>query len=118
MRLFAMTGGLNEQTGLEMGMIGSRIAHYDVLSRIGAGGMGEVYRARDLRLQREVAIKILPSAVSSGPEERERLKREARALAALNHPNIVTVYSVEEEAGTAFVTMELLEGETLDAIVA
>lgn len=99
-------------------MIGSRIAHYDVLARIGAGGMGEVYRARDLKLQREVAIKILPSAVSSGTEERERLKREARTLAALNHPNIVTVYSVEEEAGTHFVTMELLEGETLDTIIA
>src|SRR5262245_59023901 len=99
-------------------MIGTNLAHYEVLARIGAGGMGEVYRARDLRLDREVAIKILPSGMTSGPEQRERLQREARMLAALNHPNIVTVYSVEEEAETHFVTMELLEGETLDAIVA
>ena len=99
-------------------MIGRKLAHYEVLNRIGAGGMGEVYRARDLRLQREVAIKILPSEMSSGSEERARLQREARTLAALNHSNIVTVYSVEEEAGTHFVTMELLEGETLDKILA
>ena len=99
-------------------MIGSKVAHYEILARIGAGGMGEVYRARDLRLHREVAIKFLPSELPSGSEERERLKREARTLAALNHPNIVTVYSVEEAAGTHFVTMELLEGETLDSIVA
>jgi serine/threonine protein kinase len=98
-------------------MIGSRVAHYEVIARIGAGGMGEVYRARDLRLEREVAIKFLPSALPSS-EERERLKREARTLATLNHPNIVTVYSVEEDAGTHFVTMELLEGETLAAIIA
>jgi serine/threonine protein kinase len=100
-----------------MGMMGRRIAHYEVLAKIGAGGMGEVYRARDLRLQREVAIKFLSSALPAGSEERERLKREARALASLNHPNIVTVYSVEEEDGTHFVTMELLEGEALDTIV-
>ena len=68
-------------------MIGRKLAHYEVLARIGAGGMGEVYRARDLRLQREVAIKILPSELPSGCEELERLKREARTLAALNHPN-------------------------------
>jgi len=101
-----------------MGLSGKKLAHYEVLSKIGAGGMGEVYRARDLKLQREVAIKILPSDLPSGNEERERLKREARNLAALNHPNIVTVYSVEEDDGTHFVTMELLEGETLDSIVA
>ena len=99
-------------------MIGRKLAHYEVLARIGAGGMGEVYRARDLRLQREVAIKILPSELPSSWEERERLKREARTLATLNHPNIVTVYSVEEADGTHFVTMELLDGETLDKIVA
>ena len=98
-------------------MIGKKLAHYEVLARIGAGGMGEVYRARDLKLQREVAIKILPSALTPGSHERERLKQEARTLAALNHPNIVTVYSVEEEDGIHFVTMELLEGESLDAIV-
>jgi len=95
-------------------MIGRRIAHYEILGKIGAGGMGEVYRARDLNLQREVAIKILPSEMPAGTDERERLKREARTLAALNHPNIVTVYSVEEHDGVHFVTMELLEGESLD----
>ena len=99
-------------------MIGRKLAHYEVLARIGAGGMGEVYRARDLRLQREVAIKILPSELPSGWEERERLKLEARTLAALNHPNIVTVYSVEEVDGIHFVTMELLDGQTLDKILA
>jgi hypothetical protein len=80
--------------------------------------MGEVYRARDRKLQREIAIKILPSGLASGAEEQERLRREARTLAALNHPNIVTVYSVEEAAGTHFVTMELLAGETLATILA
>src|SRR5262245_28316018 len=108
---------MSPETGA-IGMIGKKLAHYEVLARIGAGGMGEVYRARDLRLQREVAIKILPSELPAGWEERERLKHEARTLAALNHPNIVTVYSVEEVEGTHFVTMELLDGQTLDKIVA
>ncbi len=69
-------------------MIGRELAHYEILASIGAGGMGEVYRARDRKLQREVAIKILPSGVASGAEDQERLRREARTLAALNHPNI------------------------------
>ena len=99
-------------------MIGTNLAHYEVVAKIGAGGMGEVFRAHDLRLDREVAIKILPSGMPSGPEQRERLQREARMLASLNHPNIVTIYSVEEAAGTHFVTMELLEGKSLDAVVA
>src|SRR5262245_14034946 len=99
-------------------MIDRKLCHYEVLAKIGAGGMGEVYRARDLRLEREVAIKILPSGTSCGLEEIERLQREAKTLAALNHPNIVTVYSVEQDAETHFVTMELLDGETLDKIVA
>ena len=98
-------------------MIGRKITHYEVLAKIGAGGMGEVYRARDLELERNVAIKILPSTLSSGSEEQKRLKREARALAALNHPNIVTVYSVEEEDGIHFVTMELIEGQPLNKIL-
>lgn len=99
-------------------MIGRTITHYEVFAKIGAGGMGEVYRARDLKLGREVAMKVLPSEGATGIEERERLKREAKTLAALNHPNIVTVYSVEEEDGINFVTMELLEGESLDQIIA
>src|SRR5262249_23083729 len=98
-------------------MIGSRVAHYEVIGKIGAGGMGEIYHARDLKLQREVAIKILSSYSPAAPQERERLKREARTLATLNHPNIVTVYSVEEDKGVEFVTMELLEGQSLDTII-
>src|SRR5215471_7230496 len=98
-------------------MIGKKIAHYEVVEKIGAGGMGEVYRARDLKLEREVAIKILSSELPSGSMERERLKREARTLATLNHPNIVTVYSVEEDDGIQFVTMELLNGESLDRVL-
>lgn len=98
-------------------MIGRKIAHYEVVEKIGAGGMGEVYRARDLKLEREVAIKILSSELPAGSMERERLKREARTLATLNHPNIVTVYSVEEDDGIQFVTMELLNGESLDRIL-
>ncbi|HEY8228734.1 MAG TPA: protein kinase [Pyrinomonadaceae bacterium] len=98
-------------------MLGKKIAHYEITAKIGSGGMGEIYRARDLKLQREVAIKILPSAMSPASGERERLKHEARTLAALNHPNIVTVYSVEEDNGVDFVTMELLEGEPLDKVM-
>src|SRR6185436_7313457 len=100
-----------------MKTIGTKIGHYEMLSRIGAGGMGEVYRARDLHLDREVAIKILPAVASAGDGHVERLKREARTLAGLNHPNIVTVYSVEEEHGAPFLTMELLEGETLGTVL-
>jgi len=92
---------------------GTRLGPYEVVGAIGAGGMGEVYRARDTRLDRTVAIKILPAAVASDPTFRERFDREARAVAALNHPHICTLYDIGEEHGTAFLVMEYLEGETL-----
>ena len=96
---------------------GTRIGTYLVSGPIGAGGMGEVYRARDTRLGREVAIKVLPDAVASNPDRLARFEREARAVAGLNHPNIVTLYSVEDEEGVRFLTMELVEGQGLDRIV-
>lgn len=98
-------------------MIGSKLGNYEILARIGTGGMAEVYRARDLNLYREVALKILPREMAD-PDLQERLRREARTLATLNHPNIVTVYSVEETLGVHFLTMELLEGKTLAEILA
>jgi len=92
---------------------GQRVGGYHVQERIGAGGMGEVYRARDTRLGRDVAIKILPSAFTSDPERLARFEREARMLAALNHPNIATIHGFEEGSGTPALVMELVTGETL-----
>jgi serine/threonine protein kinase/sugar lactone lactonase YvrE len=97
--------------------VGSRIGQYEVVSAIGAGGMGEVYRARDSRLGRDVALKILPDHFAADPERRARFDHEARTVAALNHPNIVTIYSVEESGGTRFLTMEIVEGQTIDALI-
>jgi eukaryotic-like serine/threonine-protein kinase len=97
---------------------GTRLGPYEVLSAIGAGGMGEVYRARDTRLQRDVAIKVLPSRLGSEPALRERFEREARAVAALNHPHICTLYDVGHQDGTDFLVMEYLDGETLAAELA
>jgi serine/threonine protein kinase/tetratricopeptide (TPR) repeat protein len=96
---------------------GTRLAHYEILGALGAGGMGEVYRARDARLGREVAIKVLPEAVASHPDRLARFEREARTVAALSHPNIVVLHSIEEHAGLRFLTMELVEGSTLDALL-
>ena len=93
---------------------GTRLGPYSVLEQIGAGGMGEVYRAHDAKLGRDVAVKILPEAFARDPERLARFQREARALASLNHPNIVTIFSVEESEGVHFLTMELLEGQPLD----
>jgi serine/threonine protein kinase len=92
---------------------GTRVGSYDVVSLLGAGGMGEVYRARDTRLNRDVAIKVLLGSASLDPERRERFAREAQAIAALNHPNIVTIHSIEEIDGQAMITMELVEGRSL-----
>jgi TolB-like protein/tetratricopeptide (TPR) repeat protein len=96
---------------------GTRIGPYDVLGAIGVGGMGEVYRAHDPRLGRDVALKILPPGVSDDPTRLERFTRETRAIAALNHPHIVTIYSTEEADGIRFFTMELVDGQTLDALI-
>lgn len=95
----------------------TRLGTYEILGSLGAGGMGEVYRAKDLRLGREVAVKVLPEEVASSPDRLARFEREARTVAGLNHPNIVTLFSVEEENGTRFLTMELVEGETLSKLV-
>ena len=94
-------------------MIGRRFAHYDIVEKLGQGGMGEVYRAHDSKLGRDVALKILSAEKALDPERRGRFEREARAVAALKHPNIVTIYSVEEFDGVPFLTMELVEGRSL-----
>ena len=95
-------------------LIGRQLGSYMVLSLLGAGGMGEVYRARDTKLGRDVAIKVLPSAFTTDPDRLARFRREARAVAALNHPHIVTIFSIEEHDAVPFMTMELIEGRTLD----
>ncbi|HEV8201084.1 MAG TPA: serine/threonine-protein kinase, partial [Candidatus Polarisedimenticolia bacterium] len=93
---------------------GSRVGPYEVVAPLGAGGMGEVYRARDPRLGREVALKSLPAGMASDPDRLARLEREAKLLAALNHPNIAAIYGVEEEPGGArILVLELAAGETL-----
>ena len=97
---------------------GQRIGPYEILAPIGAGGMGDVYRAHDARLGRDVALKVLPAAFAADPERLARFRREARAVAALNHPHIVTIFSIEEEHGVPFMTMELVEGRSLDGALA
>ena len=94
-----------------------QLAHYRIIGRLGAGGMGEVYRARDEQLDRDVAVKVLPASSFDDPTARARLVREARAAAALNHPNICTVYEVGEADGQAYIAMELVEGQTLSAML-
>ena len=96
---------------------GTRLGTYQILAKLGAGGMGEVYRARDTKLYREVAIKVLPGLVSADQDGLARLEREARILATFNHPNIATVYGLEERPGLTAIVMELVEGEALDARV-
>lgn len=96
-----------------MSMIGKELAHFEIISQLGRGGMGEVYRARDRKLGREVAIKVLPEECVRDADRVARLQREARLQASLNHPNIAAVYGLEESAGTRFLVLELVEGETL-----
>ena len=96
---------------------GRVLNHYRILEKIGAGGMGEVYAAEDLRLHRKVALKVLPATLADDPARRARFEREATAVAALNHPNIVTVYSVEGADGVHFMTMELVEGKPLSELL-
>jgi len=92
---------------------GDRLGSYEIVAPLGAGGMGEVYRARHVRLGREVAVKILPARFVSDPERLRRFEREARSASALNHPNIVTIHDVDEHDGTPYIAMELVEGQTL-----
>ncbi|HXT52337.1 MAG TPA: protein kinase [Thermoanaerobaculia bacterium] len=98
-------------------MIGQTLLHYQVLSKIGEGGMGEVFLALDTKLERQVALKVLPEELAGNSRRWQRFVREARAIAALNHPNIITIYAVEEAAGRHFFAMELVEGETLERII-
>src|SRR2546426_5613583 len=92
---------------------GTRLGTYEILALLGAGGMGEVYRARDTRLGRDVALKLLPDGLASDAGRLARLEHEARTVASLNHPNIVTLFSVEDEDGIRFLTLELVEGQSL-----
>ena len=92
---------------------GFRLGPYSIVSELGKGGMGEVYRATDTRLHRDVAIKVLPEHMINDPDALRRFEREAKALAALSHPNILTVFDVGSDHGFSFVVIELLEGETL-----
>ena len=96
---------------------GQRLGSYEIVAPLGAGGMGEVYRATDTKLGREVALKVLPAEMAASPERLERFRREAKALAALDHPGIVTVHSVEEADGLHFLTMQLVEGQPLDRLI-
>ena len=98
-------------------MIGTRIKHYEVESQLGKGGMGVVYRARDTRLNRPVALKVLKSELVSDPDRRQRFVREARAAAAITHPAIAQIYDVDEQDGTIFIAMEFVEGRTLRELI-
>src|SRR5262249_48514383 len=91
----------------------TRLGSYEILALLGAGGMGEVYRARDTRLGRGGAVKVLPEAFARDPERLARFEREARVLASLNHPNIAAIYGLEESEGVRFLVLELAPGETL-----
>ena len=96
----------------------TRLGQYEVVEAIGAGGMGEVYRARDTKLGRDVAIKVLPEEFSHDKERLQRFEREAKLLASLNHNNIATLYGLEETNGILFLVMELVEGDTLAELIA
>src|SRR5437762_8735276 len=94
-------------------MIGTKLAHYEITNHLGSGGMGDVYQATDTKLGRSVAIKLLPESFTHDAERAQRFEREARLLALLNHPNIATIYGIEEFAERKFLVMELVGGETL-----
>jgi non-specific serine/threonine protein kinase len=99
-------------------MIGTTIGHYQIRRLLGRGGMGEVYEAEDTRLGRRVALKFLPKHLATAADRRERFEREARSVAALNHPSIVTIFSIEEHEGGPFLTMELVDGTTVSDRIA
>lgn len=94
-------------------MVGQTLLHYHIVEKLGAGGMGEVYRATDTKLGRDVAIKVLPEEFARDPERLARFEREAHLLASLNHPNIGAIYGLEECEGVRFLVLELVRGDTL-----
>jgi serine/threonine protein kinase len=113
-QLASLAGSWAYNPATNMGLSsGTRLGHFEVVAPIGAGGMGEVYKARDTRLDRIVAIKVLPAHLADRPELRERFEREARTIASLNHPHICTLHDIGRQDGTDFLVMEYLEGETL-----
>ena len=97
--------------------VGMRFGRYELLSRLGAGGMGEVWRARDHDLHRDVAVKFLPERFAADPSRMGRFAQEARAASSLNHPNIVTIHEIGETSGLPYIVMELVEGQTLRELI-
>src|SRR5450631_2544908 len=96
---------------------GSKLSHFEILEKLGEGGMGVVYKARDLRLDRLVAIKVLPEHLVATPERQARFEQEAKAASSLNHPNIITVHEIDQAEGVTFIAMEYVDGKTLDQII-
>src|SRR5207248_1307762 len=108
-----------EQTATETihSRIAQNISHYRLLEKLGAGGMGVVWKARDTRLDRFVALKVLPAATMSDPERKRRFVLEARTASALNHPNIITIYDIDQAGGADFIAMEFVPGKALDQLI-
>src|SRR5262245_25877243 len=98
-------------------MLGQTLAHYTILEKLGEGGMGVVYKARDTHLARFVAIKVLPPDKLADPERKRRFVQEAKAASSLNHPNIITVHDITSDAGVDFIVMEYIPGQTLDQLI-